>query len=267
MDKPIIVIDSDGTLIASYRPFPSAYIPAVKPNGTQKFAGVKLKYPIDVNRTLLKVIKTAKDAGYLIVLFTNNNNLETFNSKGVRIGNFLDVAYEAVKEAYNKLTPNNPAKGGLKDGEIFDYVITGLDKERMGDSSTKNMAVLRRVIPGVLAKNVYFFDDHIPNQDIALELPYGNYLRVPSFEQNEDGLSSYKHSIKEVMRTFQALNPKLNIGVSLYSRGSSVSRGSRSSSVSRGSRGSRGSSVSRGSSGSTGSRKLRKGGRRTTRRR
>ena len=231
MDKPILVIDSDGTLIASWRPFPSAYIAKVRPNGTRYSAGVKLKYPIDVNRTLLKVIKAAKEAGYMIVLFTNNNNLATYNNKGKLLGNFLDFTYEAVKEEYNKLlgSGSTPVKGGLRDGELFDYVITGLDKERMGDSRTKNLAVLRRVIPGVLAKNVYFFDDQIPNHDIAIELPYGHYVRVPAFEQHEDGLSSFKHSIKEVMRTFQALNPKLRLGISLDGKGSKDGRGSRGS--------------------------------------
>lgn len=233
MDRPILVIDSDGTLIASYRPFPSAYIAATKPNGTRYSAGVKLKYPIDVNRTLLKVIKAAKDAGYMLVLFTNNTNLATFDKKGLPTGNFLDVAYEAIKTQYNKLSAS-PIKGGLKDGGLFDYVITGLDKERMGDSRTKNLAVLKRVIPGVLAKNVYFFDDQVPNQDIAIELPYGHYIRVPAFEQHEDGLSSYKHSIKEVMRTFNELNPKLRLGLqgssSSSSRSSKAQRRTRKSS-------------------------------------
>lgn len=238
MDKPILVIDSDGTLIASWRPFPSAYIAAVKPNGTRYSAGVKLKYPIDVNRTLIKVIKAAKEAGYMIVLFTNNNNLATYNKKGELLGNFLDITYEAIKGEYNKLI--GPAakqiKGGLRDGELFDYVITGLDKERMGDSRTKNLAVLRRVIPGILAKNVYFFDDQIPNHDIAIELPYGHYVRVPAFEQHEDGLSSFKHSIKEVMRTFQALNPKLKLGLLNHSKSSTKRASRRTASKTRSSR-------------------------------
>ena len=229
MVKPILVFDSDSTLIASWRPFPSAYIKAVKPDGTTFSAGVKLKYPINVNITLLKVIKAAKEAGYTIVLFTNNNNINTYNKKGELLGPFLEVAYKAIKEKYNKMNVAKPIKGLLNDGELFDYVITGVDKERMGDPSTKNLAVLRRVIPGGdskdFAKRIYFFDDQIPNHDIAIELPHGHYIRVPAFDQHEDGLSSFKHSIREVVRIFNEMNPSLGLGSSRSSRrGSSSSR-------------------------------------------
>lgn len=165
--------------------------------------------------TLLKFIKAAKEVGYTIVLFTNNKNFNTYNKKGEFLGPFLEVAYGAIKEKYNKMNVAKPIRGLLKDRELFDYIITGVDKERMGDPITKNLAVLRRVIPGGdsndFAKRIYFFDDHIPNHDIAIELPHGHYVRVPAFYQNEDGISRFKYSIKGVLRKFNEMNPSLGL--------------------------------------------------------
>jgi len=235
MDKPILVIDSDGTLIASWRPFPSAYITKVKPDGTRYTAGVKLIYPIAINKTLLRIVQKAKDSGYIIVLFTNNTNLMTYSKSGNELGPFLEVAYDEIKRTYKDLggvsLSGHIRKKNYKGGELFDYVINGNDPIRQGDKHTKNLAVLRRIIPGGDDKNfsrrIFMFDDQVPTQEMAMEIPFGQYVQVPSFEQDQHGNASFSSSIHSALKPFLAVHPELASGSSRTTRRRRGSRGSR----------------------------------------
>jgi hypothetical protein len=242
MDKPILVIDSDGTLIASWRPFPSSYITKIKPDGTRYTAGVKLIYPIAVNKTLLRLIHRAKVAGYTIVLFTNNTNLPTYNMNGKELGLFLDNAYEEIKKEYKALTDitlEGPIqKTNHLGGSLFDYVITGNDPIRHGDKYTKNLAVLRRIIPGgdnkTFSRRIFMIDDQVPTQEMAMEIPFGQYVQIPCFEQDKHGKSSFSSSIHSVLEPFLAAHPELGHARSSRSRSRRGSRRGRDSRRTRG---------------------------------
>jgi len=77
MDKPVLVFDLDETLIAT----------SVVGNGIEE---------LRVNTRLLHIIHEAKEKGAIILLLTNNPNLQMYY-RGEK-GNFVDLAVEELQK-------------------------------------------------------------------------------------------------------------------------------------------------------------------------
>jgi hypothetical protein len=138
MDKPVLVFDLDETLIAT----------SVVGNGIEE---------LRVNTRLLHIIHEAKEKGAIILLLTNNPNIQMYY-RGEK-GNFVDLAVEELQKEY--IAYGNE--------QIFDHILTAEGERELLPlkngyrSPVKSIRDVAKML-GVQEKdldtaNIYFFDD------------------------------------------------------------------------------------------------------------
>jgi hypothetical protein len=180
--KPVLVFDLDETLIASVNKY------------DEEIMAYRVTRII-INHKLLKIIHTAKEKEYLVLLLTNNEN-DKVTFDGVE-GRFVDFAVGEITKAYNE--KYKPVE------HVFDKILTAEDsnarkylkkridthyKHNNGNiiryyaKPVKSLEDVRSMLGyHVKGEDVYFFDDDSEHR-LCRE---SNFVHItPPFNRKED---------------------------------------------------------------------------------